>query len=422
MGVARTQPRVLVVGSGGREHALVHALSRSPRQPQLLAFPGNPGILSLARPLPACDNSAAAVVAAAVREAVELVVVGPEAYLAEGIVDLCRQAGIAAFGPTRDAARIETSKSWSKDVMLSAGVPTASHETFTEAATVRRRLESHRGKIVVKADGIAAGKGVLVTDDMDEAAAFAGGWLRAESVIDGPARVIVEEALDGEEVSLFALVSGEEVVPLGVARDYKRAYDGDAGPNTGGMGAISPPRLPIDFVEEATARCVRPVAVDMACASVPFSGVIFANLMLTDAGPKVLEFNARFGDPEAQVLLPRLRSDLLDLLESVALDRLRDTAVEFGDSHTCGVTVASAGYPSASGLPQDVVLGDAPDATFLYHAGTARPNGGHLQATGGRVFTAVGLGATEVEARARAYTLAGRISFEGAWFRSDIGR
>lgn len=417
MGISRGGPKVLVVGSGGREHALIHALSRSARQPQLYSYPGNPGMLSISTLLPAVGPSAEEITRAALGEGIDLVAIGPEAYLAQGLVDLCHDAGMLAFGPTRAAAQIETSKSWAKEVMVRAGAPTAGYELCATVDDVDRCLKRLDGAVAVKADGIAAGKGVLVTDDPGEAAAFAGRWLASGA----GARVLVEQALQGTELSFFAFVSGEDVLPLGAARDYKRALDGDHGPNTGGMGAISPVDLPGQLQGEIVSRIVQPVAAEMMHSGTPFSGVLYAGLMLTEDGPYVLEFNARFGDPETQVLLPRLETDLLDVIECVATGNLGQSCVTMSKSHACGVAIASAGYPTSSAPRQPVTLGEAPPGSILYHAGTISGAGGQLEASGGRVFTAVGLGVTASEAREKAYTLAQTVRFEGAWHREDIG-
>jgi phosphoribosylamine--glycine ligase len=415
VGISQSRPKVLVVGSGGREHAIVHALSRSPRRPRLLCFPGNPGIRELAEPLVVFIETSEGIAGAARTAGVELVIVGPEAYLADGLVDACQEAGLAAFGPTRSAARIETSKAWAKEIMGRAGVPTATYHRFTDILPLDLYLRAQEGALVVKADGMAAGKGVLVTSDRDDAARFAAQYLKPGSA------VIVEEKLEGEEISLFALVSGEDVLPLGCARDYKRAYDGDTGPNTGGMGAISPPDVPPGFLEQMTESLVRPVARELVRAGHPFSGVLYAGLMLTDRGPYVLEFNARFGDPETQVLLPRLATDLLDLVEATAAGLLAQHRVELRETHTCGVTVASGGYPTSTRNPEPVSIGELPPDTVLYHAGTRTSDHGVLEANGGRVFTAVGSGESREQARERAYSLAREVQFEGAWYRHDIG-
>lgn len=409
--------KVLIVGSGAREHAIAYALNRSASAPELFAYPGNPGMFELARPLRVERDEPSEIVRAALRERVDLVVVGPEAYLERGLVNLCREAGIAVFGPTQEAAKIETSKSWAKQIMDKAGVPTASYVTCTDMEQVRRALDDRR-KVAVKADSIAAGKGVLVTDDRRNALDFASVWLRAGE----GSRVVIEDALEGPEVSLFALVSGETVVPFGLAQDYKRAYDGNEGPNTGGMGAISPVALPESFLEETTRKIVQPAVSEMARQGAPYTGALYAGLMLTDDGPSVIEFNARFGDPEAQVLMPRLRTDLLELLDATANDDLAGRTVEMDAASACGVAVASAGYPVTKAEARPVTLGDAPAGTILFHAGTSCGSGGALQATGGRVFTAVGLGANASEARSRAYSLAERVSFGGAWYRKDIGK
>ena len=415
MGVEATSLHVLVVGSGGREHAIVHRLSQSPLAPRLRSYPGNPGIHQLAPPLISPDDSAEAITAAAQEERVDLVVVGPETYLAAGLVDACMEAGIAAFGPTRDAARIEISKAWAKGVMQRAGVPTAAHRSFTDATSLREHLVGGAGTVVVKADGIAAGKGVLVSDDRAACLSFGEEYFRQGDT------VLVEDHLIGPEVSLFALVCDADVVPLACARDYKRAYNGDEGPNTGGMGAISPPDLPPDFLSTMTEEIIRPVASEMVRSNSPFRGVLYAGLMLTEDGPTVLEFNARFGDPETQVVLPRLQTDLLPLLMDVARGCLSVASVDLCANHACGVTIASAGYPGTRAAPRASTVGRVPPDAVLYHAGTVMGPSEQILATGGRVFTAVGQGRTPAEAQQRAYELANQVEFEGAWFRTDIG-
>lgn len=408
--------RVLVVGSGGREHAIVDGLIRTHPTLEVFVYPGNPGMWQLAQRIRPEDNSIGALVRASVEKGIGLVVVGPEAYLDQGIVDAFTAAGIPCFGPTKAAARLETSKSWAKQVMRLAGVPTAEYREFSDPWEIRSYISSLGRRVAVKADGLAAGKGVLVTDNPVEAAEF------AELYLSSPgSKVIVEEALSGKELSLFALVNGDMVVPFSHAQDYKPAYDGDKGPNTGGMGAICPADSPSALTEELTEEIITPVARQMKTMGVPFCGVIFAGLMLTEDGPYVLEFNARFGDPEAQVMIPRLDADLYELIQCIVSGQELSTPLAFKRLFACGVTIASEGYPVSRAEPEPITIGNLPEGTYLYHAGTSIDNNGKLIATGGRVFTAVGLGHNLDDARDKAYSLASRVSFKGAWYRRDIG-
>ncbi len=382
--------RVLLVGSGGREHALAWKLAQSPLLTDLHAAPGNPGIAELAT----CHDED--VPALARRLAPDLVVVGPETPLVAGLADELRAAGIAVFGPARAAAQIEGSKRFAKEVMDAAGVPCAN------------LVDEPRAPAVVKEDGLAAGKGVQVCTTDEE--------LRQALAAAGP-DAFVEELLEGEELSVFALVAGAEVLPLASARDYKRIGDGDTGPNTGGMGAFSPvPGLP--ELDELVDAVHRPVAAELARRGTPFTGLLYAGLMLTPDGPRVLEFNCRFGDPETQAVLPRLEGDLLPALAATARGELAGTALAVGDDAAVTVVLACRDYPASgdSGTPID---GVADAGALVFHAGTAERDG-RLITAGGRILAVTGVGPTIEAARDEAYAAAGRIRFDGCRFRGDI--
>jgi phosphoribosylamine--glycine ligase len=406
--------KVLVVGSGGREHALVRALQRSPQQPEVLCAPGNAGIRAEAAVLEGDD-----VAAAAADAGVDLVVVGPEAPLVAGLVDECAARGIRAFGPSAAGARLEGSKSFSKQVMRAAGVPTGDFALVTDVEAGLAAIREY--PVVLKADGLAAGKGVVIAADAMEAGEALEAMLVEQRFGDVP--VVVEQHLVGEEVSLLALCDGERALPLAPARDYKRIGDGDTGPNTGGMGCYSPvPELSDDFVAQTVATVHQPVLDAMAKAGSPFHGVLYAGLMLTAAGPMVLEFNARFGDPETQVVLPRLRSDLLDLLDR-ACDPggLEGAELEWDPRAAVTVVLASGGYP-ASASKGDVITGlDEAEATGaeIVHAGTAERDG-QVVTAGGRVLNVTALGDDIAAAREAAYAAADMIAFEGRQLRRDI--
>jgi phosphoribosylamine--glycine ligase len=413
--------RVLVVGGGGREHAIVRALRRSPQQPELLCAPGNAGIAADATCLPEIDASdPESIVGAARSHDVELVVVGPEAPLVAGAVDALEAAGIAAFGPSAAAARLEGSKAFAKQLMADAGVPTASHTVIRSAGEARERLAAAAYPTVLKADGLAAGKGVIICAG-EEAAREAVEVFFTEKRF-GETEVVLEEFLDGEELSLLALCDGRNVVPLAPAQDYKRIFDGDEGPNTGGMGSYSPvPGFDPARVEEIADAVHRPVVELMERRGEPFRGVLYAGLMLTSTGPRVLEFNTRFGDPETQAVLPRLRSDLLDLcLACREPGGLSGAEAEFDEDWAVTVVLASAGYPESSSKG-DVISGleEAAQVAEIVHAGTARRDG-EIVTAGGRVLNVTGLGAAPQDARDRAYDAARRISFDGMQMRSDI--
>ena len=409
--------KVLVVGGGGREHALVRTLLRSPRRPELLCAPGNAGI---ARDGVEClpDGD---LVGLARERGVDLVVVGPEAPLVAGLVDELAAAGIAAFGPTGEAARIEGSKAYAKQLMKETGVPTASHVLFRTREEAAEHLACASYPAVLKADVLAAGKGVIIAADEREARAALDVFFGERRF--GETEVVLEEFLEGEELSLLALCDGERAVPLAPAQDYKRIFDGDEGPNTGGMGSYSPvPGFDHARAQELAAVVHQPIVDELRRRGTPFHGVLYAGLMMGAAGPKVLEYNARFGDPETQAVLPRLRSDLVELLEaSTRFGELEGVEPEWSDDWAVTVVLASRGYPESSSNG-DVISGlDAAAAAGaeVFHAGTAERDG-EIVTAGGRVLAVTALGDGPGEARERAYEAASEIEFDGRQMRTDI--
>ena len=390
----------------------------------LLSAPGNPGLADLGPIIPGFDAADPVAVAdLADRERADLVVVGPETPLAAGVVDLLHERKVPVFGPRRAAARLETSKRFANTMMARAGVPTGASASFTDETKAIAYLETTPGPYVVKADGLAAGKGVLVTDRIDEAVA----WVRrclSGGFGDAGRTVVIEEFLDGEEVSVFALCDGERSVPLDPARDYKRLLDADLGPNTGGMGSYAPvDDLPRDLVAETLARVIDPVLGTLAADGVAYHGFLYAGLMLTSAGIEVLEFNCRLGDPETQVVLPRLEDDFLTLLTAGAAGDLPSDPLRWSGTAAVDVVLAAPGYPESpkKGLPiTGLPAAEGREDVLVFHAGTAT-DGGTLVTSGGRVLNIVGLGATLEEARAVAYDAAMTVDFPGKQMRMDIG-
>jgi phosphoribosylamine--glycine ligase len=420
--------RILVLGSGAREHALAWRLARDGGEASIRIAPGNAGTAAVAETVEGLDvGDPTAVARHAARERYDLVVIGPEAPLAAGVADALRAASVPVFGPTRAAARLESSKAFAKEQLRRAGVPTAASATFTDADAAAADLRSRERPPVVKADWLAAGKGVVVAESIEEAEAA------VRSLLDGApagASVLLEERLAGPEVSVFALVSDEAVVPLGAACDYKRLHDGDAGPNTGGMGAYAPVAwFGSGDVEGAVASIFEPVAWRMARDGTPYRGVLYAGLMLTDAGPMVLEFNVRFGDPEAQVLLPLLDGELAAALRGVARgDRgAMEGSLAMGGGAAVGVVIAADGYPEApvAGATLEGAEPSGPDdggPLLRFHAGTRRSSRGGYEASGGRVVTIVGIGADVASARDVAYGGVAECSLDGGQHRTDIAR
>ncbi len=403
--------KVLLIGSGGREHALAAALIQDPSLTELHVAPGNPGIeaIALCHVIDIDDNLA--VLHLAKELEIELVVIGPEKPLVNGLADLLRGAGIACFGPSAAAAQLEGSKDFAKKVMSDAGVPTAKSFTCNTRDEIEAALDTFGAPYVVKHDGLAAGKGVVVTDDRNFAIEHA---LQSS-------QVVIEEFLDGPEVSLFGISDGRHVIPMQPAQDFKRAYDGDLGPNTGGMGAYSPlPWAPSDLIEQTLAQVLNPTIQEMAARGTPFVGLLYAGLAITNKGTKVIEFNARFGDPESQVLLPRLKTPLAQLLFRAATGALIEgEEVEWSDESAVTVVLASAGYPTAPVLGEPILGVDPIEGSFVYQAGTNRRDG-ILRSAGGRVLAVTGMGSDLTEARNRAYRTISAITLRGSHYRSDI--
>jgi phosphoribosylamine--glycine ligase len=410
---------VLLIGSGGREHALAWKLARSPLLKRLYAAPGNPGIARDAEIVALDATDHAAVVRFCQHAAIDLVVVGPEAPLVAGIVDDLAAAGVRAFGPNKAAAQLEGSKHYTKVLCAEAGIPTAAWRAFTDVEGARTHVRKVGAPIVVKADGLAAGKGVTVAATVEEALTAVTGCLSVPG-----AGVVIEECLVGEEASFFVMCDGTIAIPFGTAQDHKRAGDGDTGPNTGGMGAYSPARVMTPAIVERTmSEIVRPTLTAMRQRGTPFRGILFAGLMLTASGPKLIEYNVRFGDPECQPLMMRLDSDLLSLMLAAAEGQLASTpAVHWHDDAALCVVMAARGYPGAYRVGEPIVGIEAAEATgaTVFQAGTALRDG-HLVSAGGRVLGITARAPSIAQAQARAYDAAARIGWPGGFFRHDIG-
>ena len=413
---------VLLVGSGGREHAIAWRLSQSPRLSKLWTAPGNPGTALFGENVEVSSSDLDGVVALAQRIKADLVVVGPEDPLAAGLVDRLEAVGIPAFGPSGAAAQLEASKAFAKNLMRDAGIATSASATFDDAERAIAYVRDVAHRVVVKADGLAAGKGVTVCDDVAQAEAAIDATMRHRAFGAAGARVVIEERMFGRETSAHAFTDGVTVRHMPFSCDHKPVFDGDRGPNTGGMGVYSPPSWLPERIAEAIRRDVTERTVRaMADAGTPYRGVIYPGMMLTADGPRVVEYNSRFGDPETEVLLPRLRSDLLDICDAVAHGRLAEVPVEWDDRATVGVMMVSPGYPGTypSGAPIEGIE-SVDDDVQVFMAGTARDASGRLVTAGGRVLCVVAGGETVAEARERAYDNVRHISFEGAHYRTDI--
>lgn len=413
---------MLVIGGGAREHTLAWKIAQSPKVKELYVAPGNAGTAFLAKNLDIKPAELESLAQAALERRIDLTFVGPEAPLAVGIVDLFQARGIPVFGPSKEATRIESSKVFAQGLMRKYGIPCARSRSFSSFIEAKDYVKTQQTPIVVKADGLAAGKGSIVAGSTDEALSALSDIMEKRIFGEAGDQVLVEECLQGKEVSLLAFSDGKTVVPMVPACDYKRAYDGDKGPNTGGMGSYSPPEFfGNEMINRVRDTILEPTVRAMAKEGKPYKGVLYAGLMLTEEGPKALEFNARFGDPETQVMLPLLRSDLVEIMLAVLDERLDRAQIEWCDGACVGVVMASGGYPASykTGFPIEG-LDKVDDDILVFHAGTRKSNG-MIYTDGGRVLTVAARGETIAEAGDRVYSNIGRIDFEGCHYRRDIG-
>jgi phosphoribosylamine---glycine ligase len=415
--------RVLIVGGGAREHALAWKLTQDQPSIEIIAAPGNPGLGTLGRCVPVSADDIAGIVALAMKEKPQLVVIGPEAPLASGIADALRTVGIPVFGPSRGAARIESSKAFAKALMREAGVPTARAIRCIDAATAKRAAREFGAPVVIKASGLAAGKGVIVCETIADADAAIDSMLRDDAFGAAGREVLVEEFMQGEELSLFAITDGSTVLPMLAAQDHKRLLEGDLGPNTGGMGAYAPVSLASDaLMGDAIERVFIPTLDALRSAGAPFSGLLYAGLMLTAQGPKVVEFNCRFGDPETEAILPLLESSLLEPLLAVANGAgLSDHSLLWSDNYAVTTVVAAAGYPDSPRKGAVIELPPREGGVHVFQAGTALNAAGELIVAGGRVFAVTAVGPTLADAQRESARVAAAIEFEGKQLRRDIG-
>ncbi len=416
--------KVLVVGGGAREHTLVWKLAQSPKVKEIFAAPGNAGTAQIFRNLDISPTDKEALAKAALEKGIELAVVGPEAPMAEGIVDHFQKAGIPIFGPTRAAAEIESSKAFAKELMQKYGIPCARSATFSDFNKARDYVKKQKPPIVVKADGLAAGKGVVIAGSVEEALSALSSFMESKSLGESGSRVIIEEFLSGKEMSAFIFADGKSIVPIVPACDYKRVFDNDLGPNTGGMGSYSPPQFyNLALAEKVRLTIMEPTVKAMAQEKRQYKGVLYGGLMVSNNAPKVLEFNARFGDPETQVVLPRLKTSLVDIMLAVVNDKLADVKLEWSDDACVGVVMASGGYPGSykTGFPI-TGLDKLDKEIMVFHGGTKLGNNGEILTNGGRVLTVVAMGKTVAEAREKVYANLPRIHFEGCHYRKDIAK
>lgn len=414
---------ILILGSGGREHALAWAVKQNPKCDRLICAPGNAGMAKVAQCLPLDIEDGAAVVRFCHTHAIDFVIIGPEAPLAKGVSDDLRAAGILTFGPSKAAAQLEASKAFTKEICDACGAPTAAYAHFTEATAAKEHVAKQGAPIVVKADGLAAGKGVIVALNEQDACAAIDDMFDG-SFGDAGAEVVIEEFMEGEEASFFVLTDGKNILPVGTAQDHKRAFDGDMGPNTGGMGAYSPaPILSDSVIELALTRIIQPTVDEMARRGTPYQGVLYAGFMIRDGTPRLVEYNARFGDPECQVLMMRLGAQALDLLLASAKEQLCDIQAHWADDHTLTIVMAANGYPGSYKKGSEIKGLDAitEDSSLqVFHAGT-RQSDGMILASGGRVLNITARGSTLADAQQKAYDALAKIDWPEGFFRKDIG-